>query len=874
MSSLSLTIARTLCLLLPVVGSAAAAPYTFESAPGRLPKDVVPVDYTIAVTPHLKTLTIEGSESVLLDVRKPVSSITLNSLNERLSHVTVDGRPVKEVHSDDQAQLTTITLKDSLRAGSHTLRFTYTGKIEKAPQGLFAQDYHDAKGKPAVLLSTQMEATDARRLFPCWDEPAFRATFTLTATVPAAWMAVSNMPMAERVVRGKLATVRFDRSPKMPSYLVVLTAGDLNAIEGSGDGTALRVIAPAGREVDGKAALANAADILADYNNYFGYRFPLPKLDSIAVPGGFQGAMENWGAITYNDQTLLVNADSTTADRQEVFDIQAHEMAHQWFGDLVTMGWWDEIWLNESFASWMAAKETADRHPNWNWWEGEDASKETAMRADAIATSHPIEQHVVNELDASNAFDSSITYNKGQAVLRMLESYVGPDVFRSALRQYMQDHAFSNTTGTDLWNALSNASHQDVTRVAKNWTTQPGFPLISVSTQCAADGARTLVLSQQRFFDDGSTPTDAAWSVPMQIRASLDGELSPFLLTAEQNRVEAGRCDSPLSLNANSIGYYRVSYDAASLALNTQHFASLRRADRIAMLDDQWALTQAGRAPLAQYLKLASGMGTNLDARSWTQISNSLSSIERALRTTPQHDAFASYARGILNVPFSRLGWESPANETADLQRLRVRLIGYLGAWGDPAVLAESKVRYARFLNDRASVAPDLQEAILANVASSADAATFESLHQLARSVHDQAQLMRYYGVLMQVRDPALASRAATIAMSDEIPAEAQAGRLGLISAIAGENPAISWAVLNKDYDKLFALQAMFSSLTTAQAIPRIYSTSVPLDQIETFVRSKVPAQMNTEIERGLTSARLAIKHQDLLRAQTAEIFH
>ena len=219
------------------------------------------------------------------------------------------------------------------------------------------------------MLSTQMEATDARRMFPCWDEPSFRAYFSLTVTVPAAWATVGNMPIAHREVRGEAATVSFQRSPKMPSYLVVFAAGDLREVAASSGGTHFGIWAIAGHEAEGAVPLANAQQILADYNEYFAYPFPLPKLDSIGVPGGFSGAMENWGAITYNDQLLLVGSSSTMQDKQTVFSIQAHEMAHQWFGDLVTMGWWDDTWLNESFASWLAAKETAVRNPAWAWWE-------------------------------------------------------------------------------------------------------------------------------------------------------------------------------------------------------------------------------------------------------------------------------------------------------------------------------------------------------------------------------------------------------------------------------------------------------------------------------------------------------------------------
>jgi aminopeptidase N len=317
----------------------AQEPYDFDKAFGRLPKNVVPLNYKIAITPNVEAKTLTGTETITLNFREPTDRIQFNSLNEVLSDVKLDGKAVTSVQSDDKAQLTTLTLDAKAKAGKHVLTFAYSGKIESGPLGLFAQPYRKPDGQNGVLLSTQFEQTDARRMFPCWDEPAFRATFQLTATVPADWAAVSNMPIIKTDKHGALVTTHFKETPSIPSYLVEFSAGDLAEISASKDGVKFGVWAVRGQEKDGAIALSNAQIILSDFNQYFGYPYPLPKLDSIAVPGGFQGAMENWGAITYNDQTLLVTPSSTLGNRQLVFSIQAHEMAHQWNGDLVTMAW-------------------------------------------------------------------------------------------------------------------------------------------------------------------------------------------------------------------------------------------------------------------------------------------------------------------------------------------------------------------------------------------------------------------------------------------------------------------------------------------------------------------------------------------------------
>jgi len=401
-------------VLMSVMAAAVEAPFDFDKAFGRLPKDVVPVAYDIAIVPDVSAKTLTGTESVSLRFRAASATLVFNTLNLALKDVRLDGKPVRNVATDNQAQLTTVTLASAAPKGLHKLTMAYSGTIQSRPQGLFVQHYTKAGGGDAVMLSSHMESSDARRMFPCWDEPAFRARFRLTVTVRADWATVGNMPVVKREVHGELATTTFERTPSMPSYLMEFSAGDLREVGADSGKVHFGIWAVAGRESEGTTALANAEQILADYNDYFGYPYPLPKLDSIATPGGFSGAMENWGAITYTDQALLLSHDSSILDAQRVYAVQAHEMAHQWNGDLVTMGWWDDLWLNESFASWMAAKETELRNPSWKWWESQDASKENAMEADARASSHPIQVHVTDELQAENAFDPTITYNKGQ----------------------------------------------------------------------------------------------------------------------------------------------------------------------------------------------------------------------------------------------------------------------------------------------------------------------------------------------------------------------------------------------------------------------------------------------------------------------------
>ncbi len=864
-------LALALCCLLAGLSHAAAAeaPFAFDAAPGRLPKDVVPTDYRIAVRPDIKARTFTGQESVRLRFRRASSTVSFNTLNLSLRHVRLDGAPVAQVDSDDATQMTTVHLARPAAPGMHGLSFDYSGLIESRPRGLYAQPYESPDGTQGLLLSTKMESVDARRMFGCWDEPAFRATFELTATLPARWAAVSNMPAAHRVVHGALATTTFRRSPRMPSYLVELTAGDLRAVSARRGSVRFGVWALRGQESQGREALANAQQILADYDDYFGMPYPLPKLDSIAIPGGFSGAMENWGAITYTSRLLLLSPASSLAQRQQAFSDQAHEIAHQWNGDLVTMGWWDDLWLNESFASWRAAKETDLRHPDWRWWEEQDADKEAAMHADAHLSSHAVQQHVTDEVQVDSTFDPIITYRKGQAVLRMLEAYLGPETFRDGVRRYIRARAFGNATSADLWIALGAASGRDVHAIASAWTEQPGFPLVEVAARCNARNRRTLTLSQRRFLSSAqeraSEQGTGDWSVPLQVRLGATGAPHTVLLASPEQSLEAGNCDEPLSVDAGALGFYRVQYDPATLALNTRQFGTLPDGDRIALLDDQWALVEAGLAQLPSFLALASGMGEDLDARAWTQIAHGLAIIEYDERGSAGHDAFAAYARSLLKPLDSRLGWDATVPETPARQALRRTVITDLGLWGDPEIIAEAGRRFSRYLGDHRAIAADDQMMVFSLVGCDADESTFERLHVLARESASDDERYRYYLALAGVRDPQLARQAGTIALAPEIPPQLELLRMQMTFTLRVEHPQLAWEIFSTNADRLTAAYGHVAPIITAKFVPEGFWNSLPLDQLDAWLKARLPAEMAASIEQGMDGARSRIAEQALL---------
>jgi aminopeptidase N len=838
---------------------AVVAPFNFDTTPGRLPKSVVPTDYVMALTPDAAAKTLRGTESVALDVRRPTKQIVFNTHDMTIADARLDGTRVARTVTQNDKQLTTLTLARVAAVGRHVLTLAYSGKIEDSSDGLFAQDYRTPDGRTGRMLATQFESTDARRMFPGWDEPAFRATYQLTVTLPAAWTAVSNMPVRTRAVHGATATTAFMRTPKMPSYLVVLTAGDLASISGVGsDGVKQSIWAVKGDEQNGRYALESAQKILPYYEDYFGVKYPLPKLDHIAIPGGFGGAMENWGGITYNENILIHRPDATLGDKQRGFSIIAHEMAHQWNGDLVTMGWWDDIWLNESFASWMAAKATDKFNPEWNWAQGEDASKQSAMNADARSTSHAIQQHVTDELQADASFDPEITYDKGQAFLRMLEAYLGEDTFRAGIRSYMQAHKYSNATTADLWLALGAASKKDVSALAKAWTEQPGFPLISVTAACDASGNRTVTLAQKRFLLDGTDDTaNTHWNVPVALASGSAASAYVLLTSAQQSGIPAGRCSEPLRANAGGVGYYRVAYDAATFETNRAAFASLPDSDKIAMLGDQWNLVRIGAAPLPSFLALANAMGANRNARAWQDIVQPLAELEYDTRGTAQHDAFAAYARNLVAPLVASLGWDVKPGETVATGQLRRSAISALGYWDDPAVIAEARARFDRSVTDPTSTAPEMQAIFIGIVATNADASTFDRLHQLAQAAKDPTLASRYRGALMHVRDPKLAARALDIAISGEIPPQQEGSRFGYVSSAADWNPKLAWSFFQAHSDALTKRFSLFEKmLSLSNRVPATFWNATTPDQLEAWLKANLPARAGEYITKGMTRAK------------------
>ena len=856
---------RTLLLFLvaefSIMSSALASekPFSFKETPGKLPKEVLPTDYSVRIIPDIDKLTFAGTETVKLNVRSHVRQLVLNKLELKIEAASIDGTelPASAIKTDTKNELLTLALPSELATGGHTLTLRFAGKINQQGQGLFYMHYQEqGSGARKIMLGTQFEATDARRFFPCWDEPVFRARFQLTAVVPENWLAVSNMPIeSEKKIDGG-KEVRFAATPPMSSYLNVFVAGELDFIESRSGPTQLRVIATKGKAEMGRYALEATAQILQYYNDYFGVAYPLPKLDQIAIPGGFGGAMENWGGITYYESKLLFDPKSSSAEtKQDIYEVLAHEMAHQWFGDLVTMAWWDNLWLNEGFASWMGSKCTAHFNPQWEVWLRREfprdpsrrvgIAKEVAMEGDARSTTHPIQQPVATEIEANSAFDD-ITYKKGQSFLRMLESFLGEDVFREGICRYMTAHMYSNTTTVDLWNALSEASAKPVAEIAAGWTEQPGLPVVKVKRE--QDG--NVSLTQERFTVNFTNGSPLEWKIPLTY--AVVGETpATLLMTRKLDSIRNVPPDRVLKLNVNGAGNYRVDYDEPSWKLLLGALKNLGIEDRVNLLSDAWALVQAHRAPIALYFELEEKLPVSTNLAEREQIIHVLDYVNRLLSGSSEQEKFQRYARSLLRPTFDAVGWEARPDEQPATGNIRASLITALGNLNDPKIVATCRERFKAFLTDPESLSPDLRPAVFSVVGRYADEPTWNELHQLGFKTTSIEEKQNYYNALAAAMDPRLVKKALPIALTDELPTSRA---VFLVSRVAreGGHPDIAWDFARANMKALLAKADALGANTYAPSLFTFFSDHSRAEELRTYAKNSLPGASAPEVAKAV----------------------
>ncbi len=850
---MKLLVLLTAALLALGSSAAAAAPANPAAKAQRvvLPTNVRPDRYDIHITPDAAKLGFTGHVDIALTVVRATDRIVLNAADLTLGKVSLSGQTATpRIVRDDKQETTAFVFASPLAPGRYTLSIDYTGKIYQQASGLFALDYETADGTKQRALFTQFENSDARRFAPMWDEPGIKAVFAMTVDAPVGQMPVSNMPIVSDTVSaaGK-RTVRFQDSPKMSSYLLFFGLGDFERIHQMVGKTDVGVIVRKGDAEKGRYALDAAVKLLGFYNDYFDTPYPLPKLDLVAGPGQSQffGAMENWGAIFYFDYVLLIDPKlSTEADKQGVFTTVAHEVAHQWFGNLVTMSWWDDLWLNEGFASWMENKSTDHFHPEWNIWLGTQAGQQGAMRLDSRSGTHPVITEIPDVFAAASAFDA-ITYQKGQAVIRMLESYVGEDAFRAGVRGYMKKHAYGNTVSNDLWAELDKASPtKKITDIAHDFTLQAGVPLIR-----AKGVAGGIALTQERVGADATQRTPRTWRTPVNVQGP-NGEAQAVVSAGTPKTVPLA---APAIVNAGQTSYFRTAYSAGLWKLLAPKFSELQPSDQLGLLYDSRALGEIGIVPMSDFLALAKNAPATGEPIVLQTLSDQLGAIDWIFDGRPTRAAYRAFVLSRVAPIAARLGWDAKAGEADNDAILRRSVLTTLANLGDTATIAEARRRFDLYQKDPSTLVGAGRRTVLAIVASTADPATWEKLHQMALASKDISDRARLYGYLGSSQDRALAQKTLTLALSGEpSPTEAP----GIVGAVSGVFPdlAYDFAIANRA-----KVEALLEPTQRQSFFPQLATTSREPAMLAKLARytTTIPASARGEVEKAMSSIRFRL---------------
>jgi aminopeptidase N len=775
-----------LAALAAPAAATAQARFDFDAAPGRLSKDVVPSRYALSFDVDPARDDFGGQASIVLRVRKPVAEIVVHAHDLQAGTAVLSGGSTVRalrIEPDEAASLWRLRPGDgaAIAPGDYTVSLTYRGRVHATDEGLYRVDYR-IDGRPARMLATQLEEVHARALFPGFDEPAFRAQFEIAVRAPQGLQVLSNMPQVAQAAEGAKTLHRFAVTPPMPSYLVALAVGRFDVLEGEVAGVPLRIFTAPGKRERARYALQVTQKVLPYYNDYFGLPYALPKLDQLAVPGVREGAMEDWGLISYIEPALLLDEKTSSPDTpREIFATAAHEIAHQWFGNLVTASSWDEIWLNEAFATWMENKATD--HFNAEWQRPLHVRRyiDRAMLRDAGAASRAIRSGPVDENKVADQFDD-ITYTKGGAVLSMLEEWLGPEAFQRGLATYMRERKLSNATAGDLWFHLSQASGQDVTAVAASWTDQVGFPLVQIREACH-DGRTRVSAAQQRFALHAALPAQQ-WQIPVRLR--MGTQRATLLVRGPEASLEFEGCsDAPVLANAGGRGFYRVQYDETTLRRFSERFAQLEPIDRITLLSDSFALAQAGRLPMSDYFALLARLPQVHDAGRaalFAAAAEHLKFLDDSLAGTPAQDALRRASRSMFAPELARLGWAPRAGEDAESARLRGSLIEQLARYDDAGVLRRARELFALEETRGQALPSSIRGGVLLAVGMHAGRDDFERLRARLKKAGSEEDRWLYAEALAAGRDHAQAERLLAWTLTGALPPNIASAIPGMVA--------------------------------------------------------------------------------------------
>ncbi len=747
--------------------------------PYRLPRHIIPTRYDLRLEPDLAGAAFRGRETITLTVTHPTSVIVLNAVDLVVGRAAVEDAngTAREaaIALDESLQRCKLTILHPMAPGEWRLHLDFTGTLNDTLRGFYRSTYKDHTGASQTLAATQFEATDARRAFPCWDEPDFKAVFATTLVIDKTLTAVSNSAVASETVEGAKKVVRFADTMKMSTYLVAFVVGRIEATAPTFVGkTPLRLWTVPGKSHLTRFGQDIAAASLRFFESYYGIPYPGDKLDLLAIPDFASGAMENLGAITFRETALLVDQRTGThGELERVADVVAHENAHMWFGDLVTMSWWNGLWLNEAFATFMEMLAVDAWKPEWKRWDTFSVSRAAAFSVDGLHSTRPIEYPVRAPKDADAMFDV-LTYEKGASVLRMLEQHIGPTVFRDGVRDYLRTHAYGNADTNDLWMSLGTAAKQPVPALMDGWIFQPGYPLVTAELNERDE----LVLTQQRFTYLPAPsplpphPSSEMWQIPIQFRTvtATNQNGGRLLLTGPETRLALPPDTRYAVINEGGHGFYRVRYGPALLKrLLDAGLDGLAAIERFNLVNDAWAATVAGLMPLADYLDLTDRFGPERDKNVWAVLIDSFAFLNRIIEPSDR-PALEAFVRTRVGPAAAAVGWEPQPGDSDLTRQLRSELIGALGRLGnDNETQARALELYEAAGKDPTAVDPNLLPALVSIMAFTGDAARYEEFAERFRTATTPQEERRYLFSLASFRQPPLIERTLAKSLNGEI---------------------------------------------------------------------------------------------------------
>ncbi len=803
----------------------------------RLDRNVLPSQYFVSLSPNFDDFTFRGLVSIKIKIKEPTSVITLHTADIDITKANASsGNTAKNITYNKKHQTVSLEFTDQLRSGTRWLTLEFNGKLNDKMNGFYRTSYI-VDGKKRWGAATQFEATDARRAFPCFDEPDMKARFTIQLVVPSHMTALSNMPAYPHPVSPdrKYKTVTFEETLTMSTYLVAFVVAELERVEGfTKDLKPVRIWATPSKKEMCRFALSVALDAIEYFEKWYGIPYAFPKLDMVALPDFASGAMENWGLITYRETALLIDEkNSSAAARQRVAEVETHELAHQWFGNLVTMLWWSHLWLNEGFAVYAETKAIADLFPDWDIWTQYTETYLAALRDDALNNTHPIEVPVKNPEEIREIFDS-ITYSKGSVVNRMLEHYLGEENFTKGLRLYFERFAFGNAATDDLWQALEDASGKPVSELMARYTRQKGFPVVIASLE----EDNILSLKQKRFIFDGSTdPSNPLWHIPVSVQISGKKKPVSYYMRSRRGSInlETSRY-SWLKLNPGQSGYYRVAYSPELLGLLGTAVAvgDMSVIDRIGLLNDTFALARAGLINTKDALMLLENYTGEDNYNVWIEISADLKQAGKLISDdTFSFIQFKSFARDFFRPIAEAKGWDKIPGESHTDIFLRSLAIANMSYWEDQNTIHEAMQRFNSFV-DGGTLDPDIRNAVFLAIARHGGNEEFDKLVKLYENAPSPEESVRALKALGSFKDPEIHARALEMALSDKVRSQ---DKLALVWNFNKKALALTWEFLKENWDTFLALYGHggLGFMRALVGLPEGFSTREQLENVERF---------------------------------------